>query len=123
MFRLLLIAATAALGFICTTRAGFAGTISSYTLPSGVVVPVNTAAANNFPVTLPNPNLLSLPGTSDPALIFNNVNPVDIVFSGQSSNGATTYFVHETVVNHPGSTGTVSGYSLESAPGRNFAEI
>jgi len=101
MFRFLL-AAAAALRFVCMTQAGFAGTISSYTLPSGAVVPVNTQVVNNFPVTLPNPNVLSLQGTSDPALIFNSFGPVDIDFSKQQPVGVTTYIVHESVVNQTG---------------------
>ena len=119
MFRLLLVAAAAS-GFVFTTPAAFAGTLSSYTLPSGAVVPVNTQVPNNFHNISPNPNVFSLPGTTEPALSFDNLNPIDIVFSGQQSVGLTSYFVQDSVTNQSGADWSGFWLQIGIGTGANF---
>jgi hypothetical protein len=100
MFRLLLVAVAAALGIVCTTQAAFAATITSYTMPSGAIIPVSTPQPNTVAGLSANPNVISLPGTSAPSVSFDSLNPVDIPFAGNTSNGATGYFFQEVVSNH-----------------------
>jgi hypothetical protein len=102
MFRLFLVAAAAALGFVCSTQAAFAATITSYTLPSGAIIPVSTPQPNITFGQSANPNVISLPGASAPSISFDSLNPIDIPFACNASSGVTEYFIQEIVSNHSG---------------------
>jgi hypothetical protein len=87
---------------------------------NGFAAPVSTRALNNDNVVSGNPNSIALPGTPGPGISVTSLNPIDIVFDMQSSQGTTEYFVDELLTNNTGVAWSGFNMQIGFGTGANF---